>query len=90
MTGRDLIIYILENNLENKPVFENGRVPGFLTVKEASVKFEVGEATVRTWISRGLLDGIRIGSEIYISQKEVESFKEDWMDRMSIKPSLIK
>ena len=39
MTGRDLIIYILENNLENEPVYKDGRLLGFLTVTEAAVEF---------------------------------------------------
>lgn len=66
MTGRDLILYILANGLEDKPVFEDGRLIGFMTLDEAAVKFEVGAATVRVWINEGMLHGIKIGEEIYI------------------------
>ena len=66
MTGRDLILYILANGLEDKPVFEDGRLIGFMTLDEAAVKFEVGAATVRVWINEGMLYGIKIGEEIYI------------------------
>lgn len=66
MKGRDLILYILANGLENEPVFENGRLLGFMTLDEAAVKFEVGTATVRVWVNEGMLYGIKIGTEIYI------------------------
>lgn len=66
MTGKDLIIYILQNNLEDKPVFENGRLLGFMTVTEAAVKFEVGVGTVTAWVNLGWLPGININNTIYI------------------------
>lgn len=66
MTGRDLIIYILKNNLEEKPVFENGVLLGFLNESEAAVKFEVGVATIRVWYEAGLLEGVKINDAIYI------------------------
>ena len=66
MTGRDLIIYILKNNLEDQPVFENGKLIGFLTVDEAALKFGVGPATIKIWYTLGVLQGIEIGGEIFI------------------------
>ena len=66
MTGRDLIMYILSNGLEDQPVFEDGKFIGFMTMNEAAVKFEVGTATIRVWVNDGLLPGIRIGDVIYI------------------------
>ena len=66
MLGRDLIMYILQNNLENEPVFNKGRLLGFMTVEEAAVKFEVGEATIWLWISMDMLKGIKIGNMLYI------------------------
>lgn len=71
MTGRDLILYILENGLEDKPVYENGELIGFMTIEEAAVKFEVGVATVRTWINMDKLYGINIGGQIYITANAV-------------------
>lgn len=49
MTGRALIIYILENNLENKEIFKDGKIVGFISVSEAASKFNVGVGTVKTW-----------------------------------------
>ena len=66
MTGRDLIIYILENNLEDKPVLKNGTFLGFMNTTEAAIKFNVGKATIETWFELGMLDGILLGKELFI------------------------
>lgn len=66
MLGRDLIIYILQNNLEDSPVFEDGKILGFLTDEEAAVKFGVGSATVKIWVELDMLDGVKIGDRLYI------------------------
>lgn len=66
MTGKDLIIYILENGLLDEPVFKDGRLLGFMTAMEAAIKFEVGVATIDLWVKMGSLEGIRLGDEIYI------------------------
>ena len=71
MTGRDLIIYILQNHLEDEPVFDDGIFLGFMTAMEAAVKFNVGVATVRVWVNDGSLPGIRIGETIYIPANAV-------------------
>ena len=56
MTGRELIVCILENNLEDQEVFRDGKIIGYVTVDEAALFLEVGRATVTTWINIGLLD----------------------------------
>lgn len=67
MTGRDLIVYILQNGLEDEPVCgENGRLLGFMTTVEAAVKFGVGVETIRLWIAMGIIPGVKIGEENYI------------------------
>ena len=66
MTGRELIIYILVNGLEDEPIYEDGKILGFITATEAAEKFNVGLATIKVWINEGTLDGIRIGEELYI------------------------
>ena len=66
MTGRELIIYILANGLEDKPIYEDGKILGFITATEAAEKFNVGLATIKVWINEGTLDGILIGEELYI------------------------
>ncbi len=66
MLGKDLIIYILQNGLENEPVYEDGRLLGFMNVMEAAIKFDVGAATIETWIKMEQLDSVRIGNVIFI------------------------
>lgn len=64
MTGSELIIYILANNLEDETV-------SFMTMSEAAVKFRVGVETIRVWIISGQLDYIQIDNEFYIPSKAV-------------------
>lgn len=66
MTGRDLIIYILQNNLENEPVFKNGKFIGFVTLEEVAIQTNVGMATVHTWINQGRLESEAVKEGIYI------------------------
>ena len=66
MSGRDLIIYILSNGLENEPVYKDGKLLGFMTAAEAAMKFGVGIFTVEMWVDMDMLEGIRIGDELYI------------------------
>jgi hypothetical protein len=66
MTGRDLIIYILQNGLENEPVYDDGKILGFMNEMEAAIKFNVSTATIQAWVSLNKLDGIRIGNALYI------------------------
>ena len=67
MTGRDLIIYILSNNLEDEPVFKDGKIIGFLTVHEAAAKMNVGVETVRVLIQQDRLKHIKIGETYLVS-----------------------
>lgn len=73
MTGRDLIIYIMQNGLEDKPVFENGSLLGFMTDRQFAEKMSVGVATVEVWIDRGYLsDVIRVGDMTFIPMRYSE------------------
>ena len=66
ITGRDLIVYILENKLENEPICIDDRFLNLMSLSEAAMRYNVGVATIRAWYDSGMLDGIRIGEEIYI------------------------
>lgn len=66
MTGRELIIYILQNGLEDEPVFKNGRFIGFVTPEEVAVQSGVGTATVCAWVHQGRLHSEAIREGIYI------------------------
>ena len=66
MTGREFMLYILRNNLENEPIIKDGKLIGSLSIDEVAVEFNVGRATVKTWIDVGLVDGFKIGNETFI------------------------
>ena len=67
MTGRELIMYILENHLEDEPVFRNGTFVGYTSDVKFAEMLGVGLATVHTWALLGRLKGaIMIGDKIYI------------------------
>ena len=76
MTGRELIIYILENGLEDEPMFKNGKPLGFMTIAEAATKFGVGNATVTTWICLGQIRYIQLGEKFYIPANEKSPLEE--------------
>lgn len=60
MNGRELIIYIMENHLEDRPVYNNGKFIGFLRPEEAAIKMGTGPATTKTLLQLGQIDGIEI------------------------------
>lgn len=66
MLGRDLIIYILQNGLEDRDVFADGTFLDLMTVKETAAKFGVGVYTVLVWYHEGYIRGITIGDSVYI------------------------
>ena len=78
MTGKELILYILQNNLENTVVLEDGFFVGFMNEEEAALKFGVGVSTIRAWYSCKWLRGTKIGDSLY--------FRKDIADpRITIK-----
>lgn len=66
MTGRELMIYILENNLEDEPVIENGRIIGLKSVEEVAVEMNYGVETVKALVDMGALKGVKIDGGYYI------------------------
>lgn len=77
MTGRELILYILANGLEDEPVFSDGKFIGFVTISEAASELGVGVATVSVWISQKRLNGVIVGENIYIPVTSLNSFKRE-------------
>lgn len=76
MTGRELILYILENGLENEEVFRDNKLMGFISAEELAAKMEVGPATVRTWIRLHNVEVLRAADTIYIPITYVKNKKE--------------
>lgn len=66
MTGRDLIMYILEYKLEDEPIFQNGKMLGFKTVEEVAEELEIGTATVRVWVRLDMIEHVIFENVILI------------------------
>lgn len=65
MTGRDIVIYILKNNFEDKSIYEIIS-DSLMACDEAADKFNVGISTVKTWAQLGMIPCFKIGGSIYI------------------------
>lgn len=70
MKGRDLIIYILENHLEDIDVLSDLKKLGLYSVEEVAALNNVGKASVKAWCELGRCDYITIGGQIYIWPSE--------------------
>lgn len=66
LTAKEWMVYILQNELEDEPLFKDGKPLGFLTISEAAAKFDVGAATVCVWIKDYGLPAISIGNQVFI------------------------
>ena len=54
MTGRDIILFILSNHLEDELIFGDLELSSlFMTVEEAAAKFHVGTASINIWCNSG-------------------------------------
>jgi hypothetical protein len=77
MTGRELILYILENNLENEVVIKDGVFVWLMNEEEAAVKFDVGVATIKAWYICGMLSGTKIGDHLYFLRNVKDPRKDE-------------
>ena len=66
MTGRELIIYILKNGLEDEPVLKGGKFVGFMTAEELATKLGTGVATVKTWVRLNRIEAGYVTPGVYI------------------------
>lgn len=78
MTGRELIMYILENHLEDEPVFQNGTFVGYVSDVKFAEILGVGVATVRAWIMMGRIkDAIMIGDDMFVPAIYINTLKSE-------------
>lgn len=75
MTGKELIVYILQNNLENEEVFKNGKLLGYVTIPQAAVGMGIGEAAVRALINLGAVSHVKIDDVEYVSAVDIQEYK---------------
>ena len=74
MTGKDWIIFILNNNLLNEDIEDLKVNDSFLTLQQAAVKLGVGTNSLLDMIKLGLVDHVKFDGEIYL-HKNVELSK---------------
>ena len=77
MTGKELILYILQNNLENEVVIKDGVFVWLMNEEEAAVKFGVGISTIKAWHACGMLSGIKINDHLYFLRNISDPRKTD-------------
>lgn len=79
MTGRELIVYIMENHLEDENIFNPGEtLEGHIFIREdaAAVDCNVGVATIKAWCKQKYLDYVTYCGCIYILRnKKYEEVK---------------
>jgi hypothetical protein len=80
MTGRQLIVYILENKLEDTEVFANGRLIGYLPVNEIALKFDSGSETVKVFAKQFNFTPIVINGVVYYPANIVNLY--EYLDKM--------
>ena len=72
MTGRELIIYILSNKLEDKPVIDkDGKILGYVSDTDLAKKMNCGVATIQAHIQLGDFKGYKTNGTFYIPEREV-------------------
>lgn len=73
MTGREIIIYILENGLENvemipKEDFE--LTLSLIPIEEVASMTELGVESVKAWVSMGYLDTVDKNGKTYVVRND--------------------
>ena len=67
ITGKDLMLYIIKNELYDKPlVNKDGRFFGAMTVEEAALRYKVGISTIRVYCKHGILHSVNIDGKLWI------------------------
>lgn len=72
--GRELIIYILENKLEDVSIFDEAFFSGFMSVEEAAKKLECGTATIMALINLNRIRAIETCGCVYIFPNSLEEY----------------
>ena len=82
MTGKELIMEIIDNNLLDETVYINDIFPGFIRDTEVAKKFGVGTPTIQVWCKQGFFEYFRTNKFYYIREKDLtDPRKRDNHDR---------
>ena len=75
MTGRDLIIYILENGLEDKEVLDGDEILGFETLYGLAEKKDTGVETIFALCKMHDVPTVLINNKVCIPVFAIEQFQ---------------
>ena len=75
MTGRDLIIYILENGLEDKEVLDGDKILGFETLYGLAEKKDTGVETIFALCKIHDVSTVLINNKVCILAFVIEQFQ---------------
>ena len=64
MTGKEVLLYILQNNLENEVVIKDGVFIELANDDRVAARFNVGAATVKVWRKYGVFRNNKNGGII--------------------------
>ena len=85
MTGRDLIVYILSNRLENEKISENSLLPmihNYMEDEAVAVALGVGVAPVRVWAKTGKFEKvIEKERNVYVSKDDVIRIMAEYLKK---------
>ena len=56
--------------MSGRPIIQNGKLIGFLTVDEAAAKYDVGTSTILAWVHLDMIGHVQIGGVIFIPANE--------------------
>ncbi len=76
MTGRELILYIVENHLEDFEMFDDNMLPKVMTVDETALKWGCGPSTVKALIDMGTVKGIKTKTMYLVLMSNKNPFKK--------------
>lgn len=64
MTGKEVLLYILQNDLENEIVIKDGVFIELANEEKVAARFNVGAATVKVWRKYGVFRNNKNGGII--------------------------
>lgn len=66
MTCKELVVYILENDLLDRQVFEDGTFVGFVTYEDAAAELKLGPASMKVIMDVYEIESININGAIFL------------------------
>ena len=76
MTGKELILYILQNDLENEVVIKEKKKEQMRNEEDDAVKFGLGKTKINSWSIYGIKKKKKIGEHLYFLRNTTDPRKD--------------